>query len=426
MEDFGIKIEGEEVLDNFVTEQNEKYFNLHEWQIKAIDFFFKYNKVLYEVTTGAGKSICAIQIIKKVLDLQPNSYILIVVPKNVILEKMWFPELRKAGYSLKDVGIFYGDVKEECKFTITNMQNLGNIPNLNEYDLVILDEIHNYCTERLFTILEQHNFKFLIGLSATLERIDKKHWRMLKYFDYNVFKYTPKEALDDGILNQFDFHNIGVVMDEENFTLYESLTQQIKQVIIQGGSFNKIMSGKSGEELKLKLLKLMNERKQLVLNYPLKFDVLKIVCNENKNKKGLVFNEYNKQTTKCYWHLLEMGIKAKLLHSDIDKREREQVLNDYSNNKFNILLATKILDEGYNLPSISWGIIMAGNSTAKQTIQRLGRVLRKKEEKSQLYQIYVLDTMEEEQANERAKLFKELCTEYREYRYDTKNSLVEL
>jgi RNA polymerase primary sigma factor len=426
MEDFGIKIDNEEILDNYVTEQNEKYFKLHDWQIRAIDFFFKYNKVVYEVTTGAGKSICAIQIIKKILEIQPNSYILIVVPKNVILEKMWFPELQNAGYSLKDVGVFYGDVKEECRFTITNMQNLNKLPNLDEYDLVILDEVHNYCTERLFTILEQHKFKYLIGLSATVERTDKKHWRMFKYFDYNIFKYTPKEALQDEVLNQFNFYNIGIVMDEENYTIYESLTQQIRLTILQGGSFNKIMTGKSGIEIKLKLLKIMNERKQLVLNYILKFNVLKIICKQNKDKKGLVFNEYNKQTTKCYWHLLEEGIKAKLLHSDIDKKEREQVLNDYSNNKFNILLATKILDEGYNLPSISWGIIMAGNSTAKQTIQRLGRVLRKKEEKSDLYQIYVLNTMEEEQANERAKLFKELCTKYKEYRYDTVKGLVEL
>lgn len=422
---FGIKLEDENNLDTFVTEQNEKFFTLHEWQKQAIDFFFKHNKAVFEVTTGAGKSFCSIEIIKKVLNIMPSAFVLIVVPKNVILEKMWFPELQKAGYSLKDVGVYYGAAKEQSRFTITNMQNLNNLPNLDEYDLVILDEVHNYCTPRLFRILEEHNFKYLIGLSATVERMDKQHWRMLKYFDYNVFKYTPKEALDDGVLNPFNFYNIGVVMDDENFQEYESLTQQIRQVMTVGGSFNKIMSGKSGIEIKLKLLKLMNERKQLVLNYHLKFEVLKILCDENKNKKGLVFNEYNKQTTKCYWHLLELGIKARILHSDIDKKEREQILNDYANNKFNILLATRILDEGYNLPAISWGIIMAGNSTAKQTIQRLGRVLRKKEEKSNLYQIYVIGTMEDEQANERAKIFRDLCSEYYEYRYD-ENGLVQI
>jgi superfamily II DNA or RNA helicase len=37
----------------------------------------------------------------------------------------------------------------------------------------------------------------------------------MKFFDYNVFKYSPKNALDDGILNPFRFSNIGVEMDIE-------------------------------------------------------------------------------------------------------------------------------------------------------------------------------------------------------------------
>jgi hypothetical protein len=40
----------------------------------------------------------------------------------------------------------------------------------------------------------------------------------------------------------------------------------------------------------------------------------------------------------------------------------------------------------------------------------MGRVLRKKEKESILYQVYCKGTMEEGQAGERAKLFKELSS----------------
>jgi superfamily II DNA or RNA helicase len=60
---------------------------------------------------------------------------------------------------------------------------------------------------------------------------------------------------------------------------------------------------------------------------------------------------------------------------------------------------------------------MAGNSTAKQTIQRMGRVLRKKKHNSHLYQIYCKETIEEKQSDERGKIFKELCSNYKEKIY---------
>jgi superfamily II DNA or RNA helicase len=85
--------------------------------------------------------------------------------------------------------------------------------------------------------------------------------------------------------------------------------------------------------------------------------------------------------------------------------------------KFNVLLTSRVLDEGWNLPSVDCAIIMAGDSTAKQTIQRMGRVLRKKNKEIMLYQIYVIGTIEEDYANERVKLFKLLCSNYKELEY---------
>lgn len=419
--EFGIQIQdGSHILPEFITTSNEKTLNLHDWQRRAIDYFFQHNQAIFEVTTGAGKTYCAIKILQKIHELEPNLRCLVVVPKNVILETGWHREFYNAGYSLVDIGVYYGAAKEYGKITITNMQSLNKVA-LELFNVVIFDEVHNYGTKRLIPYLE-HNFKYKIGLSATVERMDMAHWEILRCFNYNVFKYTSHQAIQEGILNPFRFYNIAVEMDETTSEEYTDLTQQINTILLSGGGFNRIMKSKGG--LKYKMLSLMTKRKQLVNNYHRKFDVAKIICEKNKGEKTIIFNQYNNQTSKLYWHLLEVGIKARVLHSDIKKEEREKTLMDFKKNLFNVILTTKVLDEGWNLPAISCAIIMAGDSTPKQTIQRLGRVLRKKERESILYQIFCKGTIEEEQSWNRAKLFKELASGYRDYIYQLNKELV--
>jgi len=416
IEQFKIQIEDESnLIPEFAIEQNTSSIELYDWQRRAINFFFKSNyKAIFEVTTGAGKTFCSIQLIKEVWKIDKDVSVLIVVPKNIILEDTWFRELYNNGITLTQVGVYYGHIKEIGKVTITNMQSLSRI-NLEIFDMIIYDEIHNYGTTRMLEYVER-KFKYKVGLSATLERMDDKHYKLMEIFDYNIFKYSPKQALDEGVLNPFNFYNIGVEMDSEAREQYEILTQEINSIMKAGGGFKRIMRANTG--LKFKMLSKITQRKELVNNYKRKFDIVKKVCDKHRKDKIIVFNEYNKQTSKSYWYLLDIGVKACVVHSGLSKEKREQNMMDFRNDKYSVILASKVLDEGYNLPKIDTAIIAAGNSTSKQTIQRMGRVLRKKEHHSNLYQVYVKDTIEEVYALERAKLFKNLCSDHKDYFYN--------
>ena len=415
---FGINIEDCSDYSN-VTEESAKHqtdkVKLYDWQRRGMEFFFKNDcNCIMEVCTGSGKTFFTIQLIKKILKTDPELRVLIVVPKNVILEKTWYPEFYDAGFKLQDIGIYYGGIKEYGKYTITNMQNIDKVE-LGIFDMLVLDEVHNYLTRRLLPYVKK-SFKYKIGLSATIDKTSERSWELIKIFNYNIFKYEPKQALLEGVLNPFDFYNYEVVMDDDSRAKYNDVTQRINVVLMQGGSFYKIM--RTNSPLKMKLMKLLDERKKLVLNYYKKFDVVKLICQKHKNDKIIIFNEYNDTTNKLYWHLLDIGLKAKVLHSAVSGRDREQILTDYKHDKFNILLTTKMLDEGYNLPKIDTAIIMAGNSTPKQAIQRMGRVLRKKEKKSTLWQVYCQNTMEADQSIQRAKMFKSLCEEHDMWVYE--------
>jgi superfamily II DNA or RNA helicase len=394
---------------------------LRKWQEEGLEFFKENKHCLFQVVTGGGKTFFAIQCIKEILKKYPDEYILIVVPKNVILERGWYTELYDGGIPLPDIGVYYGEIKEVCKITITNMQSIEKLP-LDMFKTLIVDEVHNFATPRLLKIL-QKEFEFKIGLSATIKRMDKAHYELYKIFDYNIFKYEPKEALNDGVLNKFNFTDIGVTLDYVTQEKYDKLSEDINLLIKIGGSYGKIMMSNTG--LKYKLLTKMNERKQLVNNYYEKFNVCIQICEKHKDDKMIVFNQFNSQTNKLYWVLVGEGFNVRVLHSGIPKEKREQILTDFKLDKFNILLTTKVLDEGYNLPRLEAAIILASDSTEKQTIQRLGRVLRKKETNSSLYLVYCKNTLEENQNNEKMKLFESLAEDVKHLDFEI-DSVLEL
>lgn len=401
--------------EDYSEHENSKILTLRDWQRKAKKFFFESDGTcILEVSTGAGKTTSAINIIQELQEKEPNLRVLIVVPKNVILETGWYKELTDAGVPIQKIGVYYGSTKEYAQITITNMQNINRIP-LEMFDMLVTDELHNYATTRMLEFVK-HPFKYKLGLTATLKREDNKHIELMKIFNYNIYRYNAEQALNDEVLNPFIFINIGINLDETTTEKYDLLTQQLNTIFKTGGGYNQIM--KTTSPLKMKMLSLMNERKQLVNNYPEKFIVAREIIRKHKENKIIVFNQYNEQTSKLYWHLLEEEVECRVMHSGIQKEKREQDLIDFKNDKYNILLTSKVLDEGYNLPKLDVAIIMAGDSTDKQTIQRMGRVLRKKKgQDSMLYQIYCLKTIEDKNAQDRAKTFKKLSTDYKEITY---------
>jgi len=400
-------------IDKDAEVENTKVLSLHDWQRRAIKYFYDCKfKVIYSVPTGCGKTFFAIQLMKKIFLEDPNIKVLIVCPKNVILERTWYKELYEAGISLKDIGVYYGEIKEKAKITITNIQNLENI-NFKEYQMQIWDEIHWSGTDRILEFLSLP-CKYKIGLSATLKRLDNKHYEIMEHFNYNIFSYEIHEALNDDIISFFDFYSIGVILDNKLRVEYDEITEKLNNIFRQYGGFTGAMKHAS-IGTKNALLGLMNERKQLVNNYHKKFDVVKKIISMNKESKTLIFNQYNKTTSSLYWTLLEEGCKAEIMHSGVEKKKREEILTNFKKDKFLVLLCSRVIDEGYNLPSIDCAIIMSNESSGKrQLIQRIGRTLRKSKGKlsSKIFLIYCKDTIEENTKN--ISFLKNLCSDYKE------------
>jgi superfamily II DNA or RNA helicase len=85
-----------------------------------------------------------------------------------------------------------------------------------------------------------------------------------------------------------------------------------------------------------------------------------------------------------------MEPSASMNHSELGKNE---LIESFKNSKRSVLVCVKALDEGLNVKDVNIGIVLGYNKTARQAVQRMGRIVRKNEKgTSTLYNFYYRNT----------------------------------
>lgn len=89
-------------------------------------------------------------------------------------------------------------------------------------------------------------------------------------------------------------------------------------------------------------------------------------------------------------YLLDLGVKAKYLHSDIDTLERVQILRDLRLGAFDVLVGINLLREGLDLPEVSLVAILDADKegflrSETALIQTCGRAARNSEGRVIMY-----------------------------------------
>lgn len=362
------------------------------------------------VPTGAGKTFFAIRLLKMMFEENPNMRVIIIMPKIVIINT-WVEELVSNELYFNNIGIYKGGCKEFSKITLTTTASAKNL-DMRMFDFAIFDELHNFGSPTMKALVAT-DFKYKLGLTATPDRTDDGHWKIFKNFDYNIYEYSVKEAVEDKVLNKYDFYDVILRLDSDEREIYDLLSVQIAQLMKSIGGYYAFLRMSGSNIMKINLMKLFDKRKKLVWHNDQKLDIVVKLCSYFRGgSKIIVFSQFNSTTNALYYHLSSYGIKAAIVHSNIPDKEKEEGLKMFDHGDINVLLTTKVLDEGYNLPKIDIGIILAGERAHRQTVQRLGRVLRKKEKKSKLFQVYFDKTFESKVAKEKSEYFKRFAEKY--------------
>ena len=89
-------------------------------------------------------------------------------------------------------------------------------------------------------------------------------------------------------------------------------------------------------------------------------------------------------------------------------KERQHILEGFRDGVYRALVTSRVLNEGVDMPDAAVGVILSGSGSSREFIQRLGRLLRRREGKrALLYEVVARETREERVAERRREGFNE-------------------
>ena len=118
-----------------------------------------------------------------------------------------------------------------------------------------------------------------------------------------------------------------------------------------------------------------------------------------RDQRVLVTTLTKKMSEDLTDYLLELGVKARYLHSDIDTLERVQILSELRMGEYDVLVGVNLLREGLDLPEVSLVTILDADKEGflrSQTslVQTIGRAARNVDGQVIMYADKVTDSMQ--------------------------------
>ena len=144
-----------------------------------------------------------------------------------------------------------------------------------------------------------------------------------------------------------------------------------------------------------------------------------IQARAEEDQRVLVTTLTKKMAEDLADYLLELGVKARYLHSDIDTLERVQILRELRLGEYDVLIGVNLLREGLDLPEVSLVAILDADKegflrSETSLIQTIGRAARNVDGQVVMYADGVTDSMQRaiSETNRRRRLQVEYNTEH--------------
>ena len=100
--------------------------------------------------------------------------------------------------------------------------------------------------------------------------------------------------------------------------------------------------------------------------------VEEIRTRAERDERVLVTTLTKRMAEELYEYLARIGIRCRYIHSDVDTTERVEIIEDFKNGLFDVLVGVNLLREGLDIPSVSLVAILDAD---KEGFLRTGRAL---------------------------------------------------
>ncbi len=407
---------------------------LYRWQQECLKAWEENRRRgIAHVVTGAGKTVLALEAIRRFRERYENARVRIVVP-TIPLAYQWQSALLREAESEKDRPGFYGAGRRDTWdrpimiYIINSARDslAGHMEqsfSLGQPVLLICDECHHYQSRENRKI-----FQFTIppfypeeqyacmGLSAT--PFGTAHDEVLiRELGKEIYRYGFEEAAGDGIISPFTVVETAATFLSEERKRYQELCQELKMLWARLLKAYPYLKGMEEKAFQIELNRLAQEAgmdpADPAVKFLLKTWERKEVSNLAKTRlqcalaiiqalpgdaRIILFCERISQAEDMLSLLRrKIGSIGTIYHSEMSREARERSLEDFRTNRARVLISCRALDEGIDVPDATVGIVLSSSSVIRQRVQRLGRILRKAPGKTAacLYYIYLPESTDD-------------------------------
>ncbi len=299
-------------------------------------------RTLLVLPTGTGKTIVFSKIIED--RVKKGERILVIAHRGELLEQASDKLYKSTGLKTATEKAEQTSLGSFYRVVVGSVQTLQREKRLNQFppeyfDTIIIDEAHHAISDGYQRVLKHFEDANVLGVTATPDRGDMRN--LGSYFESLAYEYSLPEAIKSGYLSPIKALTIPLKLDLSN----------VKQ---QAGDFS---TKDLGTALDPYLEQIAEEMKKQCFN-----------------RKTVVFLPLVKTSQKFRDILNKHGFKAAEVNGE--STDREQVLKDYEEGKYNVLCNSMLLTEGWDCPSVDCVIVLRPTKVRALYSQMVGRGTR--------------------------------------------------
>jgi superfamily II DNA or RNA helicase len=266
----------------------------------------------------------------------------------------------------------------------------------NKFMFIIFDEVHHLASPSYMQIAEMYIAPYRMGLTATYERLDERHELLPRLVGDAVYSVDVEELTGEHLAPYiYEKIFVGLAPDEqqiydEQMAIFKNYLQEKRIVLKSAKDFQRFIMITGRDRRAREALLARNRALKVALNSEQKLNVLAKQLEAHKKEKTLIFTLHNDLV-----YTISRRFLIPAITYQTPKEERREILGNFRKSYYKVIVTSQVLDEGIDVPDASVGFIMSGTGSAREYIQRLGRLLRKVEGKrARLVEIVSKETVE--------------------------------
>lgn len=301
------------------------------------------DRTLLVLPTGCGKTIVFSMVAKDAV--MQGGRVLILAHRGELLEQAADKLMSATGLGCSVEKAERTSLYGFERVTVGSVQTLMRQKRLDQFapdhfDTIVVDEAHHALSDSYQTVLRHFKDAKVLGVTATPDRGDRRN--LGEYFDSLAYEYTLPKAIKEGYLCPIKAQTIPIKLD-------------LSSVAISSGDFKASDVGS-------------------VLDPYLEQIAEEMVAAGCLDRKTVVFLPLIDTSQKFRDILVRHGFRAAEVNGN--SKDRAEVLQDFEDDRYNVLCNSMLLTEGWDCPSVNCIIVLRPTKVRSLYCQMVGRGTR--------------------------------------------------